>query len=105
MALGEGDTALAGRLGGHDQTGALLCAGKRGFLREGAALHQELVEMMVVSRAERAWGIALSGTPVPRWPGTVCPPLSEPSGRGVTVVDSSSGVRSVSAVGLWGNKR
>ena len=54
MALGEGGMALEGRLGGREQTGALLCAGRRGCWREGAVLHQESLEMMVVSRAERA---------------------------------------------------
>lgn len=72
--------ALEGWLGGHDQTG--VCWKKRMF--EGG-LHHRLVEMMVVSRAERAWG-CLSGPCAPVCP----PPSSELSGRGLIAVDSSS---------------
>lgn len=50
--------------GGHEQTWAVLCAGRRGCWREGTVLRQGLVERMVVSRAERAFG-GLPGIPVP----------------------------------------
>jgi len=98
VALGEGGTALAGRLGWHEQTGALLCAGRRGCLRE------ELVEMMVVSRAERAWG-CLSGIPVsPRaWHSLSSLIWAVRPGLGCCGVLLWAGVWSVSAVGLWGN--
>lgn len=41
--------------GEHEHPGALLCAGRR-HLSKGTVLHRELVELMVLSRAERAWG-------------------------------------------------
>lgn len=68
--------ALEGRLEGREQTRTLLCAGREACLREGAVLHQELVEMMDHHQQSREGLGVPGGDPCAHAhaPGTACPP-------------------------------